>query len=151
MHLRGFVHVNVNCSDFERSRVFYERLGFRVVAEVPEEGAPEVARAVGVPAYRLRGALMALEGVPGAPLIDLLEWREPRDPAPPYPHLYHLGIARIALRTRDLDADLAELRAAGVELLSEPARVAAQGAMRGSRFVCFRDPDGTVLELVEIA
>lgn len=150
MHLQGFVHVNVNCSDFERSRAFYERLGFRVLTEVPETGAPGVPEAVGLPGYRVRGALMALDGVRGAPLIDLLEWRTPRDEAPPYAKLNHLGIARIALRTGDLDADVAELKRAGVELLSEPATVPASGGMVGSRFVCFLDPDGTVLELVEL-
>jgi catechol 2,3-dioxygenase-like lactoylglutathione lyase family enzyme len=144
------LHVNVNCSDYERSRAFYERLGFRVLWEVPETNTPEVAAAVGMPPYRVRGALLALRGASGpATLIDLLEWRHPRDPSPPYPHLHHLGLARIALTTSDLDADLAELEAAGVELLSAPARLAGRGG-GVTRFVCFKDPDGTVLELVEL-
>jgi catechol 2,3-dioxygenase-like lactoylglutathione lyase family enzyme len=150
LHLTGIFHVNVNCSDYERSRAFYERLGFRVVWEVPETNTPEVAAAVGMPPYRVRGALLALRGASGpATLIDLLEWRHPRDASPPYPHLYHLGLARIALTTSDLDADVAELEAAGVELLSAPARLEAPGGT-ASRFVCFKDPDGTVLELVEL-
>lgn len=151
MHVTGLFHVNVNCSDYERSRAFYERLGFRVVWEVPETNTPEVAAAVGMPPYRVRGALLALAGVSGpTTLIDLLEWRHPRDESPPYPHLYHLGLARIALTTSDLDADVAELEAAGVALLSPPARLAGPGGGT-TRFVCFRDPDGTVLELVEFA
>ena len=151
MHVTGVFHVNVNCSDYERSRAFYERLGFRVVWEVPETNTPEVAAAVGMPPYRVRGALLALRGASGpATLLDLLEWRQPRDASPPYPHLYHLGLARIALATSDLDADVAELEAAGVELLSAPARLEAPGGT-ASRFVCFKDPDGTVLELVELA
>jgi catechol 2,3-dioxygenase-like lactoylglutathione lyase family enzyme len=151
LHVTGVFHVNVNCSDYERSRAFYERLGFRVVFEVPETNTPEVAAAVGMPPYRVRGALLALRGATGpATLIDLLEWRHPRDPSPPYPHLYHLGLARIALTTSDLDADVAELEAAGVPLLSPPARLEAPGGGT-TRFVCFRDPDGTMLELVELA
>ena len=150
MHVTGVFHVNVNCSDYERSRAFYERLGFRVVFEVPETNTPEVAAAVGMPPYRVRGALLALRGATGpTTLLDLLEWRHPRDESPPYPHLYHLGLARIALTTSDLDADVAELEAAGVPLLSPPARLAGPGG--GTRFVCFRDPDGTMLELVELA
>jgi catechol 2,3-dioxygenase-like lactoylglutathione lyase family enzyme len=147
MHVTSIFHVNVNCSDFDRSRAFYERLGFRVVYDVPETNTPEVAAAVGMPPYRVRGALMALES--GAPtMIDLLEWKEPRDESAPYPHLYHYGLARIALTTTDLDADMAELRAAGVEMMSEPASLPAAGGAE-TRFVCFHDPDGTVLELVE--
>lgn len=148
MHVTGILHVNVNCSDYERSRAFYERLGFQVVFEVPETNTPEVAAAVGMPPYRVRGALLSLRRPGQATLIDLLEWQHPRDPSPPYPHLYHLGLARIALTTSDLDADMAELAATGVEFLSAPARLPSPGG-GASRFVCFEDPDGTVLELVE--
>lgn len=149
MNVTGIMHVNVNCSDYERSREFYERLGFRVVWEVPEIGSPEVSAAVGMPPYRVRGALMALEN--GAPmLIDLLEWKDPSDDAAPYPHLYHLGLARIAMVTSDMDADVKELREMGVEFISDPVALAGPGGT-SSRFVCFKDPDGTVLELVELS
>ncbi len=46
MRLVGFVHENVNCSDFAVSRAFHPRLGFQVVWEVPPIGGPEVAAAV---------------------------------------------------------------------------------------------------------
>ncbi|MBI5948153.1 MAG: VOC family protein [Chloroflexi bacterium] len=149
MAITGLVHVNINCSDFERSRAFYQVLGFERLLEVAPTSTPEVAAAVGMPPYALRGALMILRGT-GQPLvIDLLEWRDPRDDSPPYRHLYHLGIARVALATDDLDAEMARLKAHGVEFLSEPATVALPGAPVSSRFVCFKDPDGTILELVE--
>ncbi len=149
MNITGIMHVNVNCSDYERSREFYAMLGFKVRWEVPERNSPEVAAAVGMPPYRVRGALLYLEGSPNTPAIDLLEWKEPRDLAPPYPHLYHLGIARICLMTSDLDSDLAALKARGVQFISEPVRLSPPDAPP-SRFVCFKDPDGTVLELVEM-
>ena len=136
-----------SCSDYQRSLRFYERLGFRVLWEVPEVSSREVAAAVGMPPYRVRGALLALASGPST-LIDLLEWKDPRDDAAPYPHLYHLGLARIALNTTDLDADVAELESNGVEFLSEPARLAGPGGGE-TRSVCFKDPDGPVLELVE--
>lgn len=146
MHVSGVVHVNINCSDFDRSLAFYQRLGFRLLAMVPETNTAEVAAAVGMPPYRVRGGILALPGE--STLVDLLQWIEPADPEPPYPHLYHLGLARLALRTTDLDADMAELRANGVELLSEPATVVWPGQPT-SRIVCCHDPDGTVIELVE--
>jgi catechol 2,3-dioxygenase-like lactoylglutathione lyase family enzyme len=148
MAITGLVHVNVNCSDYERSLAFYEQLGFRELWRVPETNTPEVAAAVGMPPYRVKGALLALEGANPPLVIDLLEWREPRDERPPYPHLYHLGIARIALASDDLDADMARLEAAGARFLSKPAAMPPSSGMR-VRFVCFEDPDGTVLELVE--
>jgi catechol 2,3-dioxygenase-like lactoylglutathione lyase family enzyme len=145
MAITGLVHFNVNCSDYDRSRRFYEALGFREIWQVPETNTPEVAAAVGMPPYRVRGALLALEGSSPALVVDLLEWKEPRDERPPYENLYHYGIARIALATDDMDGDMKKLEAAGAEFISEPAQ------MPGARFVCFKDPDGTVLELVENA
>lgn len=151
MTITGLVHVNINCSDFARSRAFYEMLGFEHLLDVAETTTPDVAAAVGMPPYRVRGALMVLR-TGGQPfVIDLLEWRSPRDESPPYDHLYHLGIARVALATDDLDAEVARLEALGVRFLSAPATVRLPGASTASRFVCFHDPDGTVLELVEAA
>ena len=147
MTISGLLHVNINCSDFERSRAFYEMLGFELLMPVPEVGEGEVAAAVGMTAYRLRGALMKHRD---GSLIDLLEWREPADDAPPYAALNHLGLARVALQSTDIDADIGRLRAAGVEFLTaQPATVAGPDGM-SSRFICFTDPDGTVLELVEL-
>jgi len=148
MSITGLVHVNVNCSDFDRSLIFYERLGFERVADVPATNTAEVAAAVGMPPYRVKGALLLLRNAASPFMLDLLEWQQPRDDAGPYDHLYHLGIVRIALASDDLDADMEALKAEGVEFLSEPATVTMEG-QRPTRFVCFRDPDGTVLELVQ--
>ena len=60
----------------------------------------------------------------------------------------HYGIARVALATNDLEGDMAKLEAAGAEFISEPAQMPASSGVT-TRFVCFKDPDGTVLELVE--
>ena len=149
MNISGMIHVNINCSDFERSRRFYEALGFRVTWPVPPTNTPEVAAAVGMPPYRVKGALMALDGSRNRVVIDLLEWESPRDESAPYPHLYHYGLARLALSTSDMDEDLATLEDMGVEFVGPPARVVVDGVPRSGRFVCFKDPDGTVLELVE--
>jgi len=149
LHVTGMVHININVSNFDRSRAFYEALGFRLVWMVPPTNTPEVAAAVGMPPYRVRGGIMRLEGADPPVVIDLLEWQSPHDDSPPYPHLYHYGLGRLALSTSDLDADLATLAAMGVELVGPPARVVVDGVPSGGRFVCFRDPDGTVLELVE--
>jgi catechol 2,3-dioxygenase-like lactoylglutathione lyase family enzyme len=148
MNIQGLVHVNINCSNFENSRAFYEKLGFELFLEVPRTNTPEVAAAVGFEEYELRGGLFRLGSDPASFVIDLLEWRSPSDSSAPYSQLNHLGIARIALYSSDLDSDLEELRANGVEIISEPATVLWDGRP-SSRFVCFKDPDGTVLELVQ--
>lgn len=148
LHISGMVHVNINCRDYERSRRFYERLGFEEVWTVPETNTEAVAAAVGMPPYRVRGAIMAIPDADPPMVIDLLEWVSPRDESDPYPNLYRPGLARLAMRSTDLAADYATLEAAGVEILSPPATV-MMNETRGTRFFCFRDPDGTFLELVE--
>jgi catechol 2,3-dioxygenase-like lactoylglutathione lyase family enzyme len=150
MAITGMVHFNINCSDYDRSLRFYNALGFKEVWRVPERNTPEVAAAVGMPRYRVKGALLALEGAMPPVVIDLLQWLEPHDASPPYPHLYHYGIARVALTTNDMDGDIAKAKAAGARFISEPAQMPASSGAR-ARFVCFKDPDGTVLELVENA
>jgi glyoxylase I family protein len=150
LHVSGMVHININVSDFDRSRSFYEALGFRLIWTVPTTNSDEVAAAVGMPPYHVRGGLMQLEGAEHPVVIDLLQWEHPHDDEAPYPHLYHYGLARLALATRDMDADLATLAAMGAELVGPPARVVVNGVATGGRFVCFKDPDGTILELVEM-
>ena len=149
-HVSGMIHVNINVSDFDRSRLFYEALGFRLFWMVPPTNSVEVAAAVGMPPYVVKGGLMQLEGSEHPLVIDLLQWQTPHDDAAPYAHLYHYGMARLALATTDMDADLATLAEMGVELVGPPARVIENGVPRGGRFVCFKDPDGTVLEFVEM-
>ena len=147
MNITGLLHININCSDFSRSRQFYEMLGFELLMPVHPDGSGQVAAAVGMASYTVRGALMKH---PGGVVIDLLEWQEPRDEEAPHGKLNHLGLARIAFTTSDIEADIARLRAEGVTFLSgEPAAVPGP---RGSttRFICFLDPDGTALELVDL-
>ena len=148
MNITGLVHININCSDFDRSLRFYELLGFQKVIDVPPKNTPEVAAAVGMLPYTVKGALLILQNSKTPLMIDLLEWQEPTDNRPPYPNLYHLGIARIALSTNDLDSDIAFLKSEGVEFLSDPATVKIENQPE-TRFICFKDPDGTILELVE--
>ena len=148
MNIDGMVHVNINCTDYARSKAFYEMLGFEEVWQVPATNSAEVNAAVGMSNYRVTGAILKLKGVEPAVLIDLLQWHEPEDHSPPYANLYRPGLARLALRSSDLQADYDYLVAQGVEVLSPPATVYA-GTNHGSRFFCFKDPDGTFLELVE--
>ena len=49
----------------------------------------------------------------------------------------------------ETDGDVAKLAAAGAVFLSKPAQM-PEGSGSSARFVCFKDPDGTVLELVEL-
>ena len=149
--IKSIFHVNVNCSDFERSLRFYKMLGFRVALNIPAVtdggGNSDTGRGLGLPDSVARAAIMTLSDDPHATRFDLIEWTRPRDDAKPYAQLNHLGIARIALFTKGLREEYQRLKNEGVSFISEPVviRTGAGTAL----FACFYDPDGTVLELIE--
>lgn len=76
--------------------------------------------------------------------LDLIEWASPLDDTSPYEHLARLGINRIALWTIGLDEEYQRLKTDGVEFLSEPLFMGGH-----TKFVCFKDPDGVIIELIE--
>ena len=149
--IKSLFHVNVNCSNFERSLRFYRMLGFKVAVDIPEvtEGAgnSDTGRGLGLPDSVARAALLVLSDDPHATRLDLIEWKKPRDDGKPYAQLNHLGIARIALFTKGLREEYQRLKDEGVSFLSEPV-VIRTGAGK-ALFACFHDPDGTILELIE--
>ncbi len=142
-YVTGALQTNVNCSDLDASRLFYERLGFVFQEEVSEVGSEELAAAVGLSSYDVRAATMTL---PKGHSLNLTQWN-PLDTEPPYASLNHLGIPRFAILTANLDVDIQTLEAHGVEFYSEPIR--PDGIFGILRYVCFEDPDGTVVELVQ--
>jgi glyoxylase I family protein len=145
--IRGVFHVNINCSNFERSLEFYKMLGFRVAVDLSEGGSMDLDHGLGLEKGRGRAALLLIGDDPRATRIDLIEWKSPPSKGKPYPKLNHLGIARVALRTRDLRATYEELKSKGVKFISEP--VVLHTPVGDSLFACFYDPDGTILELIE--
>jgi len=85
--------------------------------------------------------------MPTGPRINLIEWCEPADSSAPYEHLNHLGIARIALHTTNLDADVSLLEKQGIEFFAQPMK--PEGNLGFLRFACFKEASGVVLELVQ--
>ena len=146
--IKSIFHININVKDFERSLAFYKNLGFKVVLNIGEGPNPANDVGLGIPNSVARAALLALGDDPRATRIDLIEWKQPQTEGSPYPHLYHTGAARIALFTKDLDQEYERLKGLGVECVSEPV-VIQFGNKAGAKFFCFKDPDGTFLELIE--
>jgi len=118
-------------------------LGFETQSEVEEVGTTELATALGLPSYHVNASTMAL---PGGHSLNLTKWEEPYDSSAPYALVNHIGIPRFAILTANLKADIGILEAQGVQFYSEPVR--PEGIFGVFRFVCFEDPDGTIIELV---
>lgn len=147
MNIHSLFHVNLNCRNFDTSLAFYKALGFTVEIPFPEAGHPAVSEGLGVGPHLVKGALLRLGDEPHATRLDLLEWLSPRNEAPSPLTLSDPGIVRIALASSDFEADVKRLEALGVAFISKPIyRPTPNGPQ--PMFVCFRDPDGNVLELV---
>ncbi|MBG1270926.1 heme-binding protein [Nostoc sp. WHI] len=144
--IEGIFHCNVNCTDLDRSLPFYEMLGFKVIADFSKGmSSTAMAKAFGLPYAKLRGVHLILENDPKATRIDLVEFLDPKTEGQPYPNLNHTGVARICLRTSNIDQVYENLKTQSVNFLSEPQKLPGTDAT----IVCFTDPDGNVLELLE--
>ncbi len=148
-------HINVNCSDFDRSLAFYRLIGFEVVldfATAPGSqlsfGQAGLGPILGLPGNCAgRAVLLALSDDRRAARLDLIEWKAPRVPAEPRKSLAQPGVARICLKTGDADAVHARLVAAGHRAYSPPTRTALGGSL--IKVFCVEDPDGVVIEFMQ--
>jgi glyoxylase I family protein len=149
--VKGIFHININVTNFERSLEFYKLLGFKVVRDLGEGGNKYFERGLKIPRPVGRAALLMLGDDKYATRVDLIQWKSPPTEGKPYPHLYHAGVCRVALWTDNLQEVCDQVKAAnmeGVEFFSEP-QVMKNRDGTNSSFVCFTDPDGTVIELIQ--
>lgn len=144
--IEGIFHCNVNCTNLERSLEFYKMLGFKVVLDFSDGMSSDaMAKAFAMAQAQLRGVHLVMGNDPAAVRIDLVEFQEPKTEGKPYPYLYHTGIARLCLRTNNINRVYEELKAKGVNFFSEPQNLPGTNVS----IVCLTDPDNTVLELLE--
>ena len=123
-----FLHTMVRITDPERSRAFYEALGFTFSRDM------DIVRNGELEATNYFFSLGGAENV-----LELTYNHDGRT--------YELGTAygHIAIGVEDLDGTLARLKEQGIEPEREPYRV-TEG---GSRICFVRDPDDYRIELIE--
>ncbi len=140
----GIDHVGVASSDIERSLGFYrDALGMALLGRGREASA-DMAALLGVDAVEFEYA--DLDAGDGR-VLELLRFAQPQgEQVAPRP--FDPGTAHIGVRVDDLDGVAARL---GDAVISRAAvRVDDPGSYwHGGRFLYVRDPDGTIVELVE--
>jgi catechol 2,3-dioxygenase-like lactoylglutathione lyase family enzyme len=147
----GLDHVNVVVSDMERSCRFYgEILGLLRGFEAVLEG-PWIDTVTGIRDVRALCVFFEFPG--GGPRIELLQYQSPPGARIPSHGIANtLGARHIAFAVPDMDAFVAQLRAAGVPFLSDPVTVPFVVGTAGRKRVCyFHDPDGVLLEAAAYA
>ena len=147
-HIYSLGHITINVTDFDRSKAWYAMLGYELVQQLPGTESAEVAAALGIEGeIQLRGGRFRHK-VAGSELI-IQQWLSPfvNNSAYPIP-INHIGIHRIALTSSDIEADVATLKAQGVEFISD-ITPCCSGPDSWGGIVAFYDPDGVILELVD--
>jgi glyoxylase I family protein len=139
--------VAVACTDIERSVAFYRALGFRELARFPSTATSGAHLRIDGPVSMVE----VLMGAPGRGEVHLMlaGFEQPAARAGHRRAANALGMWRCALLLPDLDRAVAALRAAEIELVSEPQAMSMGPNLPELRFVCFRGPDDEVIEIIE--
>ncbi len=148
MHDARIFHVNVNCTDLERSRRFYaDALGLdAAVRTTPDTAQPGAAFGLDIARWDA-WVLVGESGFDGG-AVDLLEWQEPTPTGAPPASFVTTGFQRLGVAVTDIDGAVARATDLGGAIWSAvQAHELANGA--SVRLVMGNDPDGTVVELIE--
>jgi len=145
---RRISHLNINCTDLERSLAFYRDLVglepfVRTAPTEPQPGAAFGLDRVQWDAWILRG-----DTSDRAVVLDLLQWIVPPPVGGAATDPTTTGFNRIACTTPDLDAAYRRMVDAGVTCWSPPHPLQLGDGGTARMFICL-DPDGTQVELVE--
>jgi glyoxylase I family protein len=146
MFATKFDHVAVTVSDMERSLKFYcELLGLERESEHDLEGET-ISKMAGKDTVRMRVVRLLCPDTPGIQ-IDLQQYLEPKGKLSDS-KLGDIANSHFCVEVNDIQKAYEELKAKGVEFVSEPVGFALEHEGKIS-CVFFLDPDGYVLELTE--
>jgi len=140
-------HFTLSVASLERSIAFYTTLGFRLLRDNRDVVWPDyVATQFGLARAQGRGALLAIGEEALHTRLDLIQWLEPEAVFPDGPAAT-TAPRIVALRVENVRAAYQNLRARGVAFITPPRGPDAATGIEA--VVCCRDPDGTIVELIE--
>jgi len=140
-------HTGITVSNLERSLAFWrDVLGFEFSHTAHQKG--EFAEQItGVEGAELKLAVLK---TPGGHKIELLEYLAPADRKRTNFRPCDVGSVHVALLVEDLDAALDRIAVSGWKTAGQ-TQILTKGPNAGKRVVYVRDPDGTTIELMQIA
>lgn len=142
----GVVHSGISVSDLEESiRFYHEILGLELLKKEPVRKSR--GDKLGVPGAEIQ---LAVIGIPGtAETFELIQYRKPSSMFGYGVPVNTLGCVHIALRVDDIEKTVTSLREKGIQFCSETYEEIKDGPIAGMKWIYFKDPDGTNLELIE--
>ena len=140
-------HTGITVSNLERSLAFWrDVLGFELSHTAHQTG--ELAEEItGVEGAEIKLAVLR---PPGGHKIELLQYLAPADRERASLRPCDVGSVHVALLVHDLDAVLERIAASDWKAAGKP-RTLQSGPNANKRVVYVRDPDGTTIELMQIA
>ena len=142
--IRGIHHTAISVGNLEKALAFYRGvLHFEVVMEGGwKTGSAQADRVVGLKDTAARFAMLSK----GDSRIELFEYSSPTPKqADPTRRVCDHGYTHICLEVEDIDSEYERLKAGGMTFHAPP-----QEALGNMRAIYGRDPDGNVIELLEI-
>lgn len=137
-------HLGICVSDLDRALRFYAgELGFRPLSSVEVSG-PESDRLLRLSGVDQTTVFLERDGL----RLALFAFRAPKVEREPAPRpMNRAGFAALMLRVDDLDGMIARMRQRGVTILDDTY---THHPGYGSKLVFLQDPDGSLIELIEI-
>ena len=149
MKVTGVRHTGIVVSDMARSLRFYrDLLGMKVWADFKDDST-YVQEVTDVPGAHIWMIKLMPENAPGAPhvgSIELLQYVSHPSEIPPVTRACDVGCNHLALQVDDIDALYQKLTVEGIRFHAPPT-LSADG---GAKVTYCRDPEGVIVELVEI-
>lgn len=148
MGIIGAHHTSFTVADTERSIRFYrDLLGFELILDRPEVTLEYFRTIIGFPDAVVHNAVLRIPGTNH--LLELNGYKHPRG-TPQNLTPNNPGSSHICYLVDDLQALYEKLKAAGVEFISMPTYL-DQGPNAGGWALYMKDPDGIVIELLQLA
>ena len=147
-----FTGVAINCRDLEHAAEFYgSTLSLAQISEI-EEHADTVldASGSGEVVHEWRSCDFADARGDRPFVIRLVQWVDPEPTGSALRVANNTGLCRMAFITYDMSRDYEYLSALPIDFLGPPELLEMGPGRRPLPCVFFRDPDGTLLELIEI-
>jgi catechol 2,3-dioxygenase-like lactoylglutathione lyase family enzyme len=151
MSISEIHHVAITVSDLERSAAFYrDALGFRKVLDMRADG-PQNARMMRLPKGARARSIMMTQGNSTVGEIELMQVEPMAERQSPPKRVNDYGTWLVSFEVKDepIAAVVERLRAMGVKFFSDIEDLEIEG-YAPIKAVLFEDPDGNLLELVQL-
>ena len=147
LKVKAMDHVAIMVSDLERAyRFYHDLLGMEKQEYYEEKYIQGVSEVMGLSDVQMKIYIMSSPLTPGVTL-HVTQLDHPRSPTG-RPEIHHAPSTHICFTVDDIEGIYEALKARGAEFVSKPVHYPPEAGGWG---ICFLyDPDGNLLELVEV-